>query len=166
VIGNRLSGVADVRQRWRDCLDVLAASARQGDVTRRGATLQRGSAWCRSRCPRVIAPCSAASLSVAIAICARSSCRAPALFRSDQQTGRSIALDCGSRLRRNAYHNVLATALANKWLGSLGLCWHKIAATKRASSRKLHRISVFGPADVHDATEECTATPAEVCELD
>jgi hypothetical protein len=39
----------------------------------------------------------------AIAICARSSCRAPALFCSDQQTGRSIALGCGSRLRRNAY---------------------------------------------------------------
>jgi hypothetical protein len=35
VIGNRLGGVADVRQRWRDCLDILAASARQGDGTRR-----------------------------------------------------------------------------------------------------------------------------------
>lgn len=103
MIGKRLSGVADVRQRWRDCLDVLAASARQGDVTRRGATLQRGSAWCRSRCPRVIVPSWAASLSMAIAICARSSCGAPALFCSDQQTGRSIVLGCGSRLRRNAY---------------------------------------------------------------
>ena len=46
------------------------------------------------------------------------------------------------------HHNVLAPALANKWLGSLGLCWHKVAATQRASSRKLHKISVFGPADV------------------
>src|SRR5580693_1759575 len=35
MIGNRLSGIADVQQRWRDCLDVLAASTRQGDVTRR-----------------------------------------------------------------------------------------------------------------------------------
>jgi hypothetical protein len=35
VIGNRLGGVADVRQRRRDCLDVFAASTRQGDVTRR-----------------------------------------------------------------------------------------------------------------------------------
>src|SRR5260221_7521677 len=30
-----LGGVADVRQRRRDCLDVFAASTRQGDVTRR-----------------------------------------------------------------------------------------------------------------------------------
>src|SRR5712672_1556866 len=35
MIGNRLGGVANVRQRWRDGLDVLAASTRQGDVTRR-----------------------------------------------------------------------------------------------------------------------------------
>jgi transposase len=30
VIGKRLSGVADVRQRWRDCLDVLAAKRSSG----------------------------------------------------------------------------------------------------------------------------------------
>src|SRR5271170_7462661 len=35
MIGNRLGGVADVRQRRRDGLNVFAASARQGDVTRR-----------------------------------------------------------------------------------------------------------------------------------
>ena len=45
------------------------------------------------------------------------------------------------------HHNVLATALANKWFGTPGLCWHKVAATQRASSRKLHKISVFGPAE-------------------
>jgi hypothetical protein len=61
----------------------------------------------------------------------------PALFCSDQQTGRSIALGCGSRLRRNAYiitswqlHSPIS------WRGSLGPCWHKVAATKRASSQK------------------------------
>src|SRR5258707_13430207 len=35
MIGNRLGGAADIRQRRRDGLDVLAASTRQGDVTRR-----------------------------------------------------------------------------------------------------------------------------------
>src|ERR1700692_2644908 len=35
MIGNRLGGVADVRQRRRDCLDVLAPGTRQGNVTRR-----------------------------------------------------------------------------------------------------------------------------------
>src|ERR1700693_6468121 len=34
-MGNRLGGVADVRQRRRNCLDIPAASTRQGDVTRR-----------------------------------------------------------------------------------------------------------------------------------
>ena len=33
MIGNRLGGVADVRQRRRDCLDVFTASTGQGDVS-------------------------------------------------------------------------------------------------------------------------------------
>src|SRR6202047_4849888 len=33
------------------------------------------------------------------------------------------------------------------WRGSLGLCWHKVAATKRASSQRSHRINVFQPAE-------------------
>jgi transposase len=33
------------------------------------------------------------------------------------------------------------------WRGSLGLCWHKVAATKRASCQKSHRIKVFEPAE-------------------
>jgi hypothetical protein len=36
------------------------------------------------------------------AICARSSCKAPALFCSDRQTGQSTASDRGSQPRRNA----------------------------------------------------------------
>ena len=39
--------------------------------------MRRGSAWFRSRCPRVIVPFLAASLNVATAICARSSCKVP-----------------------------------------------------------------------------------------
>src|ERR1700722_16115957 len=35
MIGNRLGGVADVRQGWRDYLDVLAASTGQRKFTRR-----------------------------------------------------------------------------------------------------------------------------------
>src|SRR6266446_1258809 len=35
MIGNRLGGAADVRQRRRDGFDVLAAGTRQGNVTRR-----------------------------------------------------------------------------------------------------------------------------------
>src|SRR5271156_5698276 len=35
MIGSRLGGAADVRQRRRDGFDVLAASTRQGDVARR-----------------------------------------------------------------------------------------------------------------------------------
>ena len=111
----------------------------------KGATLRRGSAWFRSRCPRVIVPSLAASLNVAIAICARSSCKVPALFCSDQQTGRSIALGRGLRLRRNA---CIITFWQRRspisWRGSLGLSWPKVAATIRASSREWRKISVLG----------------------
>jgi len=45
----------------------------------------------------------------------------------------------GSRLRRDAY---ITTSwqlhLPISWRGSLGLCWHKVAATKRASSQQSH----------------------------
>ena len=47
------------------------------------------------RCPRVIVPSLAASPNVAIAICARSSCKVPVLFCSGQQTGQSTALARG-----------------------------------------------------------------------
>lgn len=50
----------------------------------------------------VIARFSAASQSAETAICARSSCKAPALFCSDRQTGQSTASDRGSQPRRNA----------------------------------------------------------------
>jgi len=59
------------------------------------ATLPPGSAWCRSRCPQAIGRSLAASASVAIAICARCSCKAPASFCSGQQIGQSIALGRG-----------------------------------------------------------------------
>jgi transposase len=45
---------------------------------------------------------SAALQSAETAICARSSCKAPALFCSDRQTGQSTASDRGSQPRRNA----------------------------------------------------------------
>src|SRR5215831_14169846 len=44
------------------------------------ATLPPGSAWCRGRCPQAIGRSLAASASVAIAICARYSCKAPESF--------------------------------------------------------------------------------------
>ena len=55
---------------------------------------------------------------------------------------------CGSRLRPNAYtimswqpHSPIS------WRGSLGLCWHRVAATKRASSQRSHKINAFRPAE-------------------
>ena len=51
------------------------------------------------------------------------------------------ALGCGSRLRRDAYI-IMSWQLRSpiSWRGSLGQCWHKVAATKRASSQKSHKI--------------------------
>jgi hypothetical protein len=129
-----------------------------------GIAFARGRDFAACRGQRMIVPSSAASPSVAIAIYARSSCKAPALFCSDQQTGRNIVLGCGSRLRRNAYittswqpHSPIS------WRGSPGLCWHKVAATKRGSSRKSHKIDVFGPPRgcsrlIPEALEECNTT--------
>ena len=54
------------------------------------------------------------SASAAIAICARYSCRAPALFCSDRQTGQSTVGPWLTAAARRLHHNVLATALANK----------------------------------------------------
>jgi hypothetical protein len=69
----------------------------------------------------------------AIAICARSSCRAPALFCSDQQTGRSIALGCGSRsAAQRLHHNVLACALTSP---------PAPAAKRSAKAAAVHRSS-------------------------
>ena len=67
----------------------MVAAIGNGTALCKGATLRRGSAWYRSRCPRVIVPSLAASLNVAIAICARSSCKVPALFCSGRQTGQN-----------------------------------------------------------------------------
>jgi hypothetical protein len=53
----------------------MVAAIGNGTAFAKGATLRRGSAWFRSRCPRVIVPSLAASLNVATAICARSSCK-------------------------------------------------------------------------------------------
>src|SRR5262245_35835624 len=67
------------------------------------ATLPPGSAWCRGRWPQAIGRSLAASASVAIAICARYSCKAPESFCSGQQIGQSIALGRGGRPRRHGY---------------------------------------------------------------
>ena len=100
----------------------------------RVVTLPLGSVWCRSRCRQVIGRSLGASASAAIATCARCSCRAPALFCSDRQTGQSIALDRGSPPRRNGCITMFWQLRSpTSWRGSLGRSWRNGATTNRAS---------------------------------
>jgi len=97
-------------------------------------TLPLGLGWCQSRCRRVTERSLVASASGAIATCACCSCRAPALFCSDQRTGQSIALDRGSRPRRNGCTPMFWRLRSPiSWRASPGRFWRKDAATKRAS---------------------------------
>ena len=64
--------------------------------------------------------------SAAIAICARSSCRVPALFCSGRQTGQSTALARGSRPRQSAcIITCWQLPSPTSWRGSPGPCWRK-----------------------------------------
>ena len=61
-----------------------------------------------------------------------------------RRRGRSIALDCGSRPRCNACITTFWQSRSpTSWRGSLGLYWRKVAATKRASSRERHRMTLL-----------------------
>jgi hypothetical protein len=114
----------------------MVAAIGNGAAFAKGAILPPGSASCRSRCPQVIGRSSAALQSVAIAICARCSCRALASFCSDRPIGKNIALDLGSRLQPSACITMFWQPRSpTSWRGSPGRSWRRAAATNGAQCR-------------------------------
>jgi transposase len=80
----------------------MVAAIGNGAAFCKGRDLLPGSAWCQSKCRPVIEPSLAASPSAGIAICARSSSKAPVPFCSILRAGRGTVLDRGSRRLRGA----------------------------------------------------------------
>ena len=83
-----------------------------------------------------IEPSSGASPSAATVTCEHSSCKQPGSFCCGRRTGRSTASDSGSFAPLSAcIQTFWPLPSPTSWRGSLGPCWHKSAAMRRASRR-------------------------------
>ena len=99
----------------------------------KAVTLLPGSAWCRSKCRRVIGRSLAASLSAATAICACCSSRALVAFCSDPgKLGEAYFGPWLTAAAKRLHRNVLAVALANKLAR---IAWTVLAQRRDCKSR-------------------------------
>jgi len=84
-------------------------------------------------CRPGIEPSSGASPSAATVTCEHSSCKQPGSFCCGRRTGRSTASDSGSFAPLSAcIRTFWPLPSPTSWRGSLGPCWHKSAAMRRA----------------------------------